>query len=106
MGTIDDNTNRNLSGTVSFTVRKYGDLSFTTAECENAGNEFNPLEDPHNPTDPSAATTRGGIDDVTAAVNMDNNFMQTFTQKTFLQNLGGLNSIIGRSVEVFAESVS
>lgn len=71
MGTIDDSANSSLSGTVSFTVHKYGDLSFTGAECENAGPEFNPLEDPHNPTDSSAATVRGGIDDVTASTDSD-----------------------------------
>ena len=98
MGTVDDSTNSTYSDghTLEFTVHKYGDLSFATDFCENTGPAFNPLEDPHNPTDPSAATVRGGIDDVTVA--LDTNEMQTFTQTTFLQNLGGLNSIIGRSV--------
>ena len=69
MGTVDDSDNSSLSGTISFTVHKYGDLSNSGTECENAGPEFNPLEDPHNPTDPSAATVRGGIDDVTASTD-------------------------------------
>ena len=66
--------------------------------CQNVGDEFNPLEDPDNPTDSSAETIRGAIDDVTVILGDDD--MQSFTQSAFLQNLGGSNSIIGRSVTI------
>ena len=32
--------------------------------------------------------------------------MQTFTQSTFLQNLGGKDSIVGRSIQVFVDDTS
>ena len=85
---------------LEFTLHKYGDLSFTTDLCENVGPEFNPLEDPHNPTSSSAATVRGGIDNAVLALDTSGTEGDTasWTQTTFLQNLGGLNSIIGRSV--------
>ena len=70
------------SDIIEMTLHKYGDLSFTTDLCENVGPEFNPLEDPHNPTSSSAATVRGGIDGV-EVVALDNNDTQSWTQTTY-----------------------
>ena len=61
---------------------KYGDLSGNDEFCQNVGDEFNPLEDPDNPTDPSAETIRGAIDDVTIAFDADDKM--SFTQSSFL----------------------
>ena len=70
MGIIDDSSNSDLSGgeDVEFTLHKWGDLSFDTTECENLGDEFNPLEYPDSPTDPSSEV-RGTIDVVTVSLD-------------------------------------
>ena len=101
MGSVDDSANMTYTDdedSIEFTVLKYGDLSYSTEFCENAGAEFNPLEDPHNPTSSSATSVRGGLDAVT--VSLDTNDLQSWTQTSFLQNLGGKDSIIGRSIKI------
>ena len=81
MGSIDDSVNMNLTDgqIISWTVNKYGDLNYESVECDNIGDEFNPLEDPDHPSadDP----VRGTIHDVTAALTSNE---QTFTQSVFL----------------------
>merc|ERR1719464_283899 len=77
---------------ISHVVHKYGDVSGSS--CANVGDVYNPLQDPHNTT----PETRGTLEDV--SISADVNDITTSTQSTFEQNLGGLNSLIGRSIQL------
>ena len=84
----------------SFTLHQFGNIGGT--DCENVGPEFNPLAEfiygePNTFADPS----RGTINDVTIIETPDNMITppQEFSQDKFMQNLGGENSIIGKSIK-------
>ena len=87
----------------SFTVNKFGNVAGDM--CANVGPEFNPLSElvygvPNIYADPK----RGAIDDVTIIDTPDdddptNPTEQEFSQPKFLANLGGKNSIIGKSIK-------
>lgn len=70
--------------------------------CENVGPEFNPLaEFVYGQPNPYADPSRGTLQDVTITTPSPGPHM--FNQTKFLQNLGGKNSIIGKSVKVTTE---
>ena len=75
-------------------MNKYGNLKKTGfLECEEVVEVLNPLQDPHV----TSAEKRGTIDDVTIGA-LAADFSYSTSQAVFLQNLGGKNSLIGRSV--------
>ena len=68
---------------------------FTVCDIESMGPVFNPLQDPHV----TATETRGTIEDQTvAAPDANGDFFAS--QASFMQNLGGENSLIGRSISL------
>ena len=80
---------------LQFSVHKYGNIEPNPTGCENVGSIFNPLDDP----DTDEVESRGTIPNYTT-VNIVAADVETFTEKKFLQNLSGKNSIVGRSIVV------
>ena len=69
--------------------------------CENVGKEFNPLtEYVYGQPNPYSDPSRGAIDSVTIAAADASVTTQMFNQQKFMQNLGGKNSLIGKSIKV------
>ena len=78
---------------------KFGNIS--GVDCANTGPEFNPLaEFIYGQPNPYADPTRGTINDVTIVAADASVTSQDFMQDKFMQNLGGKNSIIGKSIRV------
>ena len=80
---------------LQFSVHKYGNIEPNPTGCENVGSIFNPLDDP----DTDEVESRGTIPNYTI-VNIVADDVETFTEKKFLQNLSGKNSIVGRAIVV------
>ena len=90
---------------LSFTVHEVGDVTDDDADgsCPNVGEIFNPLAEYvwwDRMVNPFADPSRGAIRPTTVDFDDDGNFV--FTQTDFLQNLGGKNSLIGRSIKASA----
>ena len=88
--------------TLSFTVHEVGDVTDDAADgtCPNVGEIFNPLAEYvwwDRMVNPFADPSRGAIRPTTVDFDADGNFV--FAQADFLQNLGGKNSLIGRSIK-------
>lgn len=83
----------------SLDVMKFGNIS--GVDCAATGPEFNPLaEFIYGQPNPFADPSRGTINDVTIVAADATVMSQDFMQSKFMQNLGGKNSIIGKSIKV------
>ena len=99
-GTIEGTNLTNANGEVwSFDVMKFGNVG--GVDCAATGPEFNPLaEFIYGQPNPYADPSRGTINDVTVAAADASVTSQEFSQSKFMQNLGGKNSIIGKSIKM------
>jgi len=82
-------------------VNKLGKVD---TDCANAGGEFNPLDEIYlGEVNPNQDSTRGRIDDITIALDSITN-ESTFTQSKLLLNMGGPESIVGKSLSLYLKS--
>ena len=97
-------------GVYSFELHKFGNIDNTDGDatfegmCPKTGPIFNPLAEFvwwDQVLNPFADPSRGTIADVTVVeADKDDDGTYTWTQQKFLQNLGGKNSIIGKSIKM------
>ena len=94
MGTIDNTQVPNSPAdddVLTFEFHEYGDLSTDSELCDSVGDVYNPLQDPHVTT----PETRGTLDSFTID---DATETEQYEMAALLQNLGGKNSLVGRSI--------
>ena len=90
---------------ISFTVHEIGNATDDNEDgtCPNVGEIFNPLAEYiwfGSTLHPFADPSRGAISPETINFEeIEDDLTWMFTQPNFLQNLGGKNSLIGRSVK-------
>ena len=99
-----------MGGVYSFELHKFGNIDNTDGDmtfdgmCPQTGPIFNPLAEFvwwDSGLNPFADPSRGTIADVTiVGADIDMAGTYTWTQAKFLQNLGGKNSIIGKSIKM------